>query len=121
MERTLFLKDPLSVRAPLRTIQKTHCWWQGFLNGKGPPEDLFTVERLAEVSVDFEFKAERCRKARALARTEFIPAWLMETINAVEGSGQLAFISLSSTGKIHRSSKRQPSTAAVEGTKLEEA
>jgi hypothetical protein len=43
----------------LRTIQKTQCWWQGFLNGKGPPEDLFTVERLAGVSVDFVFKAER--------------------------------------------------------------
>ncbi len=55
MEKTLFLKDPLSVRAPLRTILRTQCWWQGSLNRKGPPEDLFTVERLAGVSVDFVF------------------------------------------------------------------
>jgi hypothetical protein len=31
----LFLKDPLRVRAtPLRTIQKTQCWWQGSLEWK---------------------------------------------------------------------------------------
>ncbi len=30
--------------------------------------------------------------ARALARAEFFPARLMETTNAIEGSGQLAFM-----------------------------